>query len=128
MNERLSSADVLSALADSKLLDMFHTIAIGNGKSEDLKNRGITKKQFYSRTAKLIKTGLVRRVKGHFILTNFGKVVYHAELAIEASVTNYWKLKAIDSIQSSGQIQEDEKQKLLKSIINDNTLERILVK
>src|ERR1043165_9239299 len=115
MNERLSSADVLSALADSKLLDMFHTIATGNGKSDDLKNRGITKKQFYLRTAKLIKTGLVRRVKGYFLLTNFGKVVYHAELAIEASVTNYWKLKAIDSIQSSGQIQEHEKQKLLKS-------------
>jgi hypothetical protein len=128
MNERLSSADVLSALADSKLLDMFRTIATGTGKSDDLKNREITKKQFYSRTAKLIKTGLVRRVKGHFLLTNFGKVVYHAELAIEASVTNYWKLKAIDSIQSSGQIQEHEKQKLLKSIINDNTLERILVK
>jgi len=128
MNERLSSADVLSALADSKLLDMFSTIATGNGKSDDLKNRGITKKQFYLRTAKLIKTGLVRRVKGYFLLTNFGKVVYHAELAIEASVTNYWKLKAIDSIQSSGQIQEHEKQKLLKSIINDNTLERILVK
>jgi hypothetical protein len=128
MNDRLSSADVLSALADSKLLDMFRTIAKGNVKSDDLKNRGITKKQFYLRTAKLIKTGLVRRVKGHFLLTNFGKVVYHAELKIEASVTNYWKLKAIDGIKSSGQIQENEKRKLLKSIINDNTIESILIK
>jgi hypothetical protein len=128
MNERLSSVDVLSALADYKSLDIFHTIATGNGKSDELKNRGITKKQFYLRTAKLIKTGLVRRIKGHFLLTNFGKVVYHAELTIKAGVDNFWKLKAIDSIQSSGQIQEHEKQKLMKSIVNDNIIERILVK
>ena len=71
---------------------------------------------------------MVQRIKGSFSLTNFGAVVYHAQLIIEAGINNYWKLKAIDSIQSSGQIGEEERLKLVKTILNDNTIESILVK
>jgi len=50
----------------------------------------------------LLKAGLVQRIKGRFSFTCLGAFVYHAQLVIETGVNNYWKLKAIDSIQASG--------------------------
>lgn len=127
--ERHSVADVLEAISDSRSLDIFCSIAKGSVRSEVLKRtKKLTKKQYYFRTKVLLKVGVVQRIKGCFSLTNFGAVVYHAQLIIEAGVNNYWKLKAIDSIQSSGQIGEEERLKLVKTILNDNTIESILVK
>ena len=127
--ERRSLVDVLEAIADSKSLDMFRDIAKGMVESEVLKHKeGLSKKQYYARTKQLLKTGLVQRTKGNFSLTNLGAVIYHAHLIMEAGVNNYWKLKAIDSIQGSGQIGEEERIKLIKTILNDNAIESILVK
>jgi hypothetical protein len=127
--ERNSVADILKAISDSKSLDIFCSIAKGSVSSEALKlTKGLTKKQYYIRTKLLLRVGVVQRIKGTFLLTNFGAIVYHAQLIIEAGVNNYWKLKAIDSIQSSGQIGEEERLKLVRTILNDNTIESILVK
>jgi hypothetical protein len=96
--------------------------------SEVLKQKeGLTKKQYYFRTRQLLDAGLVQRIKGRFSITNLGTVIYHAQLIMEAGVNNYWKLKAIDSIQSSGAIGEHERLNLIKTILN-NTIESILVK
>lgn len=127
--ERNTVADILKVISDNKSLDIFCSIAKGGVSSESLKlTRGLTKKQYYIRTKLLLRIGVVQRIKGTFSLTNFGAVVYHAQLIIEAGLNNFWKLKAIDSIQSSGQIREEERLKLVKTILNDNTIESILVK
>jgi len=127
--ERNSVADVLKVISDNKSLDIFCSIAKGSVSSESLKlTKGLTKKQYYIRTKLLLRAGVVQRIKGTFSLTNFGAVVYHAQLIIEAGLNNFWKLKAIDSIQSSGQIREEERLKLVRTILNDNTIESILVK
>jgi DNA-binding HxlR family transcriptional regulator len=127
--ERHSVVDVLEAIADSKSLEIFRDIAKGTVESEVLKQReGLSRKQFYMRTKQLLNAGLVRRHKGKFSPTNFGIVIYHAQLVMEAGVNNFWKLKAIDSIQESRQISEFERLKLVKTILNDNTIESILVK
>ena len=75
----------------------------------------------------LLNAGIVRRNKGLFSLTCLGAVVNHAQTIIEAGVNNYWKLKAIDSIQSSGEIGEHERTKLIKTIIDNKAIESILV-
>ncbi|HEY7111228.1 MAG TPA: hypothetical protein VH415_17505 [Nitrososphaeraceae archaeon] len=127
--ERNSVADILKVISDNKSLDIFCSIAKGSVSSESLKlTKGLTKKQYYIRTKLLLRVGVVQRSKGTFSLTNFGAVVYHAQLIIEAGLNNFWKLKAIDSIQSSGQIREEERLKLVRTILNDNTIESILVK
>lgn len=127
--ENHSLVDVLEAISDGKSLEIFKEIAKGTVESEILKQKvGITKKQYYMRTRQFLNTGLVRRVKGKFSLTNFGVIIYHAQLIMEAGVSNYWKLKAIDSIQDSGQIGEHERLKLVKTILNDNVIENILVR
>jgi hypothetical protein len=127
--ERHSLIEVLEAIADSKSLDIFRCIAKGTVESEVLKQKdGLSKKQYYFRTRQLLETGLVQRIKGRFYLTNLGTVIYHAQLIMEAGVNNYWKLKAIDSIQESGQIGEEERIKLIKTILGDSQIEGILVK
>lgn len=55
-------------------------------------------------------------------------VVYHAQMEIENAAKNYWKLKAVDSIQSSAEIGEHERVKLIRTILDDSTIENVLVK
>ncbi|MGG6460605.1 MAG: hypothetical protein ACM3JQ_04170 [Candidatus Eiseniibacteriota bacterium] len=126
--EKHSLVDVLDAISDSKSLEIFRSVAKGTVESDVLKQKeGISKKQYYVRTQKLMKSGLVRRFKGRFSLTNFGTVVYHAALIMEAGVNSYWKLKAVDSIEDSGQIVEHERVKLIQTILDGTTIENILV-
>jgi predicted transcriptional regulator len=126
--EGVSVEDVLKAVSDSKSLDMFRTIAKGSVESEVLKQtKGLSKKQYYFRMRQLLKAALVQRVKGSFSLTCLGAVVYHAQLIVEKGVNNYWKLKAIDSIQSSAEIGQNERMQLIKTMIDDSGIESILV-
>jgi predicted transcriptional regulator len=126
--EGVSVEDVLKAVSDSKSLDMFRSIAKGSVESEVLKEtKGLSKKQYYFRMRQLLKAGLIQRIKGSFSLTCLGAVVYHAQLIVEKGVNNYWKLKAIDSIQSSAEIGQNERMKLIKTIIDDSGIESILV-
>ena len=125
--ETVSIEDVMKAVSDSKSLDMFRSIAKGSIESEVLKQtKGLSKKQYYFRMRQLLKAGLVQRIKGSFSLTCLGAVVYHAQLIVEKGVNNYWKLKAIDSIQAA-EIGQNERMKLIKTIIDDSGIESILV-
>lgn len=107
---------------------MFRSIAKGSVESDVLKHtKGLSNKQYYSRMRQLLKAGLIQRSKGIFTLTCLGAVVYHAQTVLEAGVNNYRKLKAIDSIQSSGEIGEYERTKLISTIIENKAIESILV-
>ena len=124
-----SVIDILQSISDIKSLDMYCYIADHSLESEILKRtKGLSKKQFYLRTRRLLQVGLVKGSKGSFSLTNFGIVVFHAQLVIESGIKNYWKLKAVDSIQATGGIAEQERNLLIKTILNDNRIENILVK
>jgi hypothetical protein len=121
-----SIEDVLHAISDIKSLDMFCSIAKQMIGSNVLKQtKGLSTK--HSRTEHLLDVGLIKRKKGHLSITAFGAVVYHAQLVIESGIKNYWRLKAVDSIQSSADIGEQERVKLIKSILGDIEIERILV-
>jgi predicted transcriptional regulator len=123
-----SVEDILHSISDGKSLDLFRSIAKGSVESEVLKEtKALSRKQFYTRTSQLLQAGLIQRSKGSFSLTSLGIIVYHAQLIIEAGVNNYWKLKAIDSIESSGEIVEQERVKIIKTILDDNTVQNILV-
>ena len=126
--EKVSVEDVMKAVSDSKSLDIFRSIAKGSVESEVLKEtKGLSKKQYYFRMKQLLNAGVVQRNKGRFSLTCLGAVVNHAQIVITAGINNYWKLKAIDSIQSSAEIGEHERTKLIKTIIDDSGIESILV-
>ena len=126
--EKYSLVGVLEAIADSKSLEIFREIAKGAVESEVLQQKEeMSKKQYYMRTRHMLNVGIIRRVKGKFSLTNLGVIVYHGQLIMEKGVNNFWKLKAIDSIQESGSIGEHERMKLVKTILNDDSIENIPV-
>jgi DNA-binding HxlR family transcriptional regulator len=127
--EKHSLVEVLNSIGDSKSLEIFRDIAKGTVESEILKQKeGMSRKQYYMRTRQLMNTGIVKRIKGKYSLTNFGIVVYHAALIMEAGVNSFWKLKAIDSIEDSRQIVEHERVKLIQTILDGTAIENILVK
>jgi hypothetical protein len=88
--------------------------------------KDLSSKQYYSRTAQMIKKGMIRRDKGSLILTSLGKISYHSLLKIDYAIKNYWKLKAIDSMQDSSEMRRDERTRIIKTIIgNDKTILKI---
>jgi hypothetical protein len=118
---------VITAISDKESLDLFRIIAIDSQDSDGLRTKtNLTRKQYYSRLSRMTKAGLVRRKKGKHSLTAFGKVIYDAQTIIERAVNNYWRLKAIDSLEVSNDLPEEERIKLIDSLLDNNHIKEIL--
>lgn len=124
-----TAATVLRSIADDKSLELFRTVALEIIDSKSLKSRTkLTRKQYYSRLSRMIRVGLVKRKNGKYILTTFGKIVYDSQTTIENSIKNYWKLKAIDSLEMSNELPKEEQQKLIETLLDNEEIKGILVK
>jgi predicted transcriptional regulator len=126
----ISVANILNAISDDKSLLLFNTIAITNGETEiQVRKMGITLKQYYSRMAKLTKANLIRRKNGKYILTLVGRIVYDSQMIIGKSLNYYWKLQALDSIQTSSStgLPKEEISKLVDTLIDDYQIKDILM-
>ena len=123
--------DILKAISDDKSLLLFNTIAITNGETEiQVREMGLTLKQYYSRMAKLTKADLVRRKNGKYFLTLMGRIVYDSQMIIGKALNYYWKLQALDSIQtsSSAAVPREELFKLIDTLIDNYQIKDILMK
>ncbi|CAN5382754.1 hypothetical protein BH18THE2_BH18THE2_38410 [soil metagenome] len=127
----ISVTDILKAISDDKSLLLFNTIAITNGETEiQVREMGLTLKQYYSRMAKLTKADLVRRKNGKYFLTLMGRIVYDSQMIIGKALNYYWKLQALDSIQtsSSAAVPREELTKLIDTLIENHEIKDILIK
>ena len=80
----VSVAEILDAICDDKSLKLFNAIATKGGNSGDLSIQlKLSRKEYYSRMSRLMKTGMVKRKNGRHYLTAFGKVVYDAQATIK---------------------------------------------
>jgi hypothetical protein len=127
----VKTADILGAISNQDSLKIFDIIATEkkikiNSQALQTKN-GLTKKQYYSRMHELTKFGLVKRTLGIYQLTSFGKIVYSSKLKIDAAFKNYWLLKALDSIESTNEINSQARKALVKELVNDNVIKDILL-
>jgi CheY-like chemotaxis protein len=123
----ISINDIQSSISDGKTLDLLRTIGLEPCNSEILFNKTkFTRKPFYSRIIRLTNAGLIRRNKGKYFLTSFGKVVYKYRMAIERALDNYWKLKALDSLEMLDHISIEERKKLVDNFIDDYEIKDIL--
>jgi hypothetical protein len=126
----ISKNAILDAISDKRASDIFRSIALANSNSDILITQlKLTRKQYYSRMSSLKKAGLVKRQKGRYLLTSFGKVISSAYMNLEAKIDNalssYWKLKAIDSMDISlGQ----ERNKVISVLIDNQEIESVLIK
>jgi predicted transcriptional regulator len=129
VRSQTSVSSVLRTIADDKSLELFSTVALETIDSKNLKNKTkLTRKQYYSRLARMTRAGLVKRKNSKYILTTFGKIVYESELTIQNALNNYWKLKAIDSLETANELPKEEQQKLIETLLDNQELKGILVK
>src|SRR5213593_791788 len=127
MSELVSELAVINAIADDKSLSIFNSIAKGTVEGRKIQQTlGLSRKQYYSRTERLNKAGLISRRKGRFSLTPLGIISYHIELQLESAIKNYWNLKAIDSIQDLHKMDKDERIKITKRLVTDKMIQSIL--
>jgi predicted transcriptional regulator len=120
---------VIDAISDDASLELFKQVALTNGSSDVLRiNLKITRKQYYSRLFKLLRCGLIKRKDNKYFLTNLGRVMYEAQETIENALKNYWKIKAVDSIEIAEGIPAEEQKKLIESLIQDQGIKSILSK
>jgi predicted transcriptional regulator len=129
MTKSQSTASVLKSIADDKSLELFTIVALEKVDSRNLKGKiNLTRKQYYSRLSRMTRAGLLRRKNGKYVLTTFGRIVYESTLTVENALTNYWKLKAIDSLETSSEVPKEEQQKLIETLLDNEDIRGILVK
>ena len=130
--ESVSLSNILSVISDDKSFALFRTIAVENGDdgsdSEFLTSKTkLTRKQYYSRMSDMTKAGLLKRKRGKYFLTSLGKVVYNNLRIIESALSNYWKLKAIDSFEIVT-APDEERNKIIDDLIDDYQIKEILAR
>jgi hypothetical protein len=127
----ISEADVINAISDTRSLDLFKAISQTNSNSDTFRKKiKLTRKQYYSRMSRMTRVGLIKRKNGKYFLTSLGKVVYQAEAMIEGALNDYWKLKAIDSLDTSinsAGLPDDERKKILDTLIDNRHIKEILL-
>ena len=74
--------------------------------------------------------GLIKRNNGKYFLTLLGKVVYDTQMIIGKALTYYWKLKAIESVEMSSNIEipKEELTQLINTLIDNHFIKDILLK
>src|ERR671930_1999681 len=123
-----SVVKTVKAISKEEALIVLKTIALGKIDGNIVRSKTkLTSKQYYSRMSALIKTGIVKRKSGRYNLTAFGKVVYDAQTTIENAVNNYWKLKAVDSIEISDELPKEEFNKIVDILIDNHQIKDRLI-
>jgi len=124
-------AGVIKLISDDKSLLIFCTIYLASGDSSETirAELKLTRKQYYSRISRLIKAGLVKRQKGKYFLTAFGKVIYDSQKLLGTAVKNYWKLKAIDSlgVANDSNMPKEERRRIIEELIGNRQIKDILL-
>jgi CheY-like chemotaxis protein/predicted transcriptional regulator len=120
-----SMVDILNALSDNKALNIFKIVALSSCDSNFLiREAKVNLKQYYSRMTNLLKAGLVRKKEGKYYLTSLGKVFYNLQIIAENTLSNYWKLKAIDTFDN---LSKEEYNRFIDSMIDNYNIKEMLV-
>jgi hypothetical protein len=121
-----SITSILKRISDEKTFLLFNNIAISTGvHSNSPKKLQLSAKQYYSRMSGLINVGLVKRSQGKHSLTYLGKIIYNVQLNIATALNYYWKMKAIESIQTSvspERLPREEMSKLVDALIDNHQI------
>jgi hypothetical protein len=121
-------ADVLKSVSDDKSLSIFHLIGNVNFNGEIiLKKLDLSSKQYYPRISGMMAAGLIKRKSGRYYLTPFGKVIYCCIMIAKNALEDYYKLKAVESIEGSG-FPNEEFDNLINALIDNQQVKEILTK
>jgi DNA-binding HxlR family transcriptional regulator len=121
---------VIDSLGDRKSLSIFKYIAKQPSDTSTLRTQlSLSRKQYYTRLSEMVEVGLVRKYHSNYTLTSFGKMVYDALEIMELGLTNFWKLKALDSLEFAkpARVPHEEKERILESLIDNMKIKEILL-
>ncbi len=62
------------------------------------------------------------------VLTTLGNVVYESHAIVQSAAVNYWKLKAIDSLEMSNEFSKEQQQKIVSLLLDNQELKDSLPK
>jgi predicted transcriptional regulator len=131
----VSVAGVISAISDKIALSIFKSIALSENYNVKtlMANLRLTREECYWRMEKLMRAGLVKRIRGrYYTITSLGKVIFAIVVKIETAINYYWKLKAIDSVIMMStvygkELPVQECQKIMDNIIDNQEIKAILL-
>ena len=122
-------AGVIKIISDDKTSLIFNTIFLESGdSSETLRTElKLTRKQLLFRISGLIKAGLVKRQRGKYFITAFGRVIFDSDRLLGTAIKNYWKLKAIDSlgVANDSKMPKEQRNKIIEELIDNRQLKDI---
>ncbi|MFZ1877241.1 MAG: hypothetical protein WAU25_09445 [Nitrososphaeraceae archaeon] len=132
MPRNVSTTNVLKRLSDYNTERVFETISTNDDlKPETLMAKlGLSKRQYYNRIRNLVEAGLIRRHKGKYKISSFGKVVLNLQRVAERTSQIHWKLEAIDNIKMSGKsiIAEIDYLKIIDILLDDIEIKDIYLR
>ena len=73
--------------------DLFNSIANEGDPDESPTGLKMSRKRYYTKLSKLVKTGLIKRKNGIYVLTLFGKAIYEVQLGFGTAVDDHLKSK-----------------------------------
>lgn len=121
---------VIDSLGDRKSLSIFKYVAQEPSDTSTLRSQlDLSRKQYYTRLSEMVEVGLIRKYHSNYTLTSFGKMVYDALGIIELGLTNFWKLKALDSLEftRTTKVPHEERERILESLIDNMKIKEILL-
>lgn len=132
MPRNVSTTNVLKRLSDYKTERVFKTISTNDDlKSETLMAKlALSKRQYYERIRNLVEAGLIRRHKGKYKISSFGKVVLNLQRVAERTSQIHWKLEAIDNIKMSDKsnLAEIDYMKIIDILLDDIEIKAIYLR
>ena len=123
----VSNLDVLRVISDPLSIDIM--TAISNHVSNPvniMEILDITPKQYYSRSSRLSKIGLVSTRNGEINLTSLGRLVYKAQSKIAIAFSHSSELMMIDAIKSHSGMSEVEQKGIIDKLLDGSELRNLV--
>jgi hypothetical protein len=130
INNILSLANILKSISDVQSLSIFQLIADVNSDNGEIispKELGLSSKQYYSRISTMMAAALIKRQRGIYYLTPFGKVIYCCIMIAKNALDNYYNLKAVECVEAS-HFSNEEFSKLVNALIDNQQVKEFLTK
>lgn len=121
--------ETLEALSSESTFNIIKTLSSSFNMHDSLtlmEELKLSKKQFYVAISQLSNQGIVKRTKGHYGLTSFGKLILNSLNLVEDAIKIYSKTKAIDAIETAQKSTKGEILELVNILIDSDRVKEII--
>jgi predicted transcriptional regulator len=119
--------DALRALSNPKTFAILENIALSDVDQQFLcTHLDLSHSEYYSSISFLLKNGIITKKKGKYSLTAFGRIVCDAQNIIARAYADYWKLTAIDSLESRAFLPSKEYCNIVNKLLCHKSIRKAL--